>query len=95
MFAFYHCYDTETSLILGSSVNVLDQYAFGQCGFSMIKCLGINPSQLIGSPFCYSIEEGQSSISPFIEAIYVPTQSVDLYKTGSDWRRFEHWIVGF
>jgi hypothetical protein len=77
--AFYGCISL-TSITIPASVNYIDEEAFRDCtGLISIACLAIKPPSL-GFTVFYDV--------PTTIPLYVPNESVDIYKVTEDWKDF-------
>ena len=85
-YTFYDCYGFSGSLIIPTSVTTIGQYAFYDCySLSEIVMLGINPPSLGNSAFSLS---GYPPISAC--PIYVPYESLNVYKSATNWNNYEY-----
>ena len=79
-FAFYNCSGFTGNLIIGNSVTTIGYYAFQNCsGLSEIIVLQLTPPSLGSSAIPYA------SNCP----IYVPYESLNVYKTATNWRSYQ------
>ena len=79
MSAFWQC-SSMTSLTIGNSVTSIGNYAFFGCsGLTEITCKAVTPPTLENGVF--------QSVNKSIP-LYVPAQSVDLYKAADQWKEF-------
>ena len=84
--AFYGC-TSLTSVTIGNSVTLIGWSAFYNCtSLTEVYCKATTPSTLSWSVF----PETNVSLT-----IYVPTDSVDAYKTANKWRDYASIIVGY
>ncbi len=79
-YAFYNCSKLAT-LFIGSSVTTIASSAFSGCPLSSITCYAITPPSTDGF-YDYSAN------------LYVPKESVELYRTTSGWNYFTN-VYGF
>ncbi|MDE6415835.1 MAG: leucine-rich repeat protein [Duncaniella sp.] len=84
--AFAGC-DKITSLVIQSQNVDIYYKAFKMEGLESVTCLATTPP-----PFFYETPFGDVedvfSYSNYSKPLYVPAQSVDLYKTATEWRKF-------
>ncbi len=84
--AFYGC-TSLTSVTIGNSVTFIGWSAFYNCtSLTEVYCKATTPSTLSWSVF------PKTNVSL---TIYVPTDSVDAYKTANKWRDYASIIVGY
>lgn len=85
-YAFFRC-DSLTSITIPSSVTCFDAGAFYECeALTSVYCKATTP------PF---IEYSAFASTPKLINIYVPTSSVDAYKTAKYWSDYADKIVGY
>lgn len=85
--AFYPCDDLK-SIILPNSVTTIGSSAFSNCSkLKEIHCTPINPPTLGGNTVFSSIASNA--------VFYVPSASVNNYKTADVWKTFADQIVGY
>ena len=81
-YTFYNC-NQMTNVTIGKSVTSIDQYAFANCsGLKSIICLSVIPPVASGFPNTNTAK------------LYVPRESVELYRTSSGWNYFKN-VYGF
>ncbi len=80
-YAFYNC-DYLKTVVIGSSVTSIGSSAFSGCPLSYITCLATTPPTADGFPNTSTAK------------LYVPKESVELYRTTSGWNYFTN-IYGF
>lgn len=77
--AFYNCYSLKT-LIIPSSVTRIEGGAFRQCsGLTSVTCLATTPPTMTNN----NVFESTNNCP-----IYVPAQSVDAYKSATNWSTY-------
>ena len=79
--AFYDCSILNT-IVIGSSVITIGTSAFSSCPLSSITCLATTPPSASGFPNTSTAK------------LYVPKESVELYRTTSGWNYFKN-VYGF
>lgn len=85
-YAFFRC-DSLTSITIPSSVTCFDAGAFYECeALTSVYCKATTP------PF---IEYSAFASTPKLINIYVPSSSVDAYKTAKYWSDYADKIVGY
>jgi hypothetical protein len=85
-YAFDECHSL-TSINIPSGVTTIGDYAFLECDkLKSVYCESITPPTL-----GYSIFNSTS----YQKKIYVPTQSVDAYKSAKGWSTYSGYIVGY
>ena len=76
-----------TTLVIGSNVKEIGYYAFGNCSnLSDVYCKALVPPITVGYAFDYN-----SSFS----TIYVPTESVEAYKSAKWWSDYKSSFEGY
>ena len=84
---FFDC-RSLTSATIGDSVTFIGSYAFQYCiSLKSVYCKATTPPALDGSYVFYGNGSGRK--------IYVPTESVDAYKSAANWREYASDIVGY
>ena len=85
--AFYAC-TSLTSVTIGDGVTEIGYYAFYSCdSLTSVYCKATTPPVLYGD---YVFNDNGSG-----RKIYVPTESVDAYKSATNWREYASDIVGY
>ena len=85
--AFRQCEVLE-SLTIGKATTSIGEYAFYECkALKNIYCRATNPPKWDSTYTFYS--------SYYISMVYVPTESVEAYKTASGWKNLADKIVGY
>ncbi len=79
--AFYNCFNLA-NIVIGRSVTLIDAGAFFYCPLSSITCLATTPPSASGFPNTCKAK------------LYVPKESVELYRTTSGWNYFSD-VYGF
>ena len=79
-YAFYRCSGFTGSLTIGNNVQTIGDRAFSDCKFSEVKSYAITPAAAGG----YAFNNFYSS------PLYVPSESVNLYKTADEWKKFKY-----
>lgn len=84
--AFYDC-DSLTSITIPDTVNSIGNRAFSNCNdLSRVYCMATTPPKL-------GINAFDENHSRFI--IYVPSESVELYKSAPNWNNYAKMIIGY
>ena len=77
-----------TSVTIPDSVTTIGDYAFFCCGsLTSVYCKATTPPVLSGT---YVFDRNGS-----VRKIYVPTESVDAYKSATNWSEYANYIVGY
>ena len=85
--AFVYC-SSLTSVTIGDSVTTIGNYAFYVCSnLAWVYCKATTPPALGSSVFDYNNVGGRM--------IYVPTKSVNAYKSATRWNEYASAIVGY
>ena len=85
-YAFYYC-NSLTSVIIGSGVTTIRWYAFYRCdSLTSVYCKATTPPAGGSEMFNYNASGRK---------IYVPTESVEAYKSASGWKNYASDIVGY
>ncbi|MBP3423770.1 MAG: leucine-rich repeat protein [Alistipes sp.] len=85
-YAFYDC-DSLTSVTIGNSVTSIKQVAFAHCdSLKEVYCKPTTPPSLSSDGFNYLLSSAK---------IYVPSESVDIYKSATGWKTRVNQIVGY
>lgn len=82
-YAFCEC-SQLTNVTIGNSVTTIGEYAF-YCGSTCITCLAVVPPTIVNS---------DAFSNPSSKKLYVPKESVELYRTTSGWNYFTN-VYGF
>ena len=78
--------DNLTSLIITSSNTVINYFAFACDGLKTITCLATTPPKCVYGIFDYVFGYTIYNNTP----LYVPAESVSLYKTATEWKKFKY-----
>lgn len=82
-----HCFENcknFSSLIIYSSNTIINYLAFAQCRFDSITSMGQTPPKCV---YKYSYNYNFSA-SSYSKPLYVPNESIKLYKTATEWKKF-------
>ena len=91
-YAFYGC-DGLTSITISNSVTSIGSYAFAWCeNLTSVYCKPTTPPTASVNTWGYW---GAFSFNSSDRKIYVPTASVDAYKSASGWSEYASYIVGY
>jgi hypothetical protein len=86
--SFYECHNL-ISITIGKNVEKIGQASFKKCeNLSFIRVFAVNPPSLSGSKEIFDLNNN-------ISAIYVPSESIDAYKTASGWSKYANKIMPF
>ena len=86
-YAFYGC-TSLTSVIIGDSVTMIRKYAFRDCdSLTSVYCKATTPPSFGEYAVFDSIVFGRK--------IYVPTESVNAYRSAYGWSQYASYIVGY
>jgi hypothetical protein len=86
-YAFYKC-NRLTSATIGDSVTTIGSYAFYDCpSLTSVYCKATTPPSLVGTAVFDNNGSGRK--------IYVPTGSVNAYKSATNWSEYRSAIVGY
>ena len=88
-FAFNNCSNLK-SITIGSGVTSIGSYAFFGFENLSVYCKATTPPSLGTETFDYKKAGGYSVLT-----IYVPTESVNAYKSAEGWKEYADWIVGY
>ena len=92
--AFLNC-DTLTSVIIGDSITTIGRAAFWACTtLTSVYCKSTTPPSLDSLVFQY-YDDNVGGYCNLNCRIYVPTESVDTYKSASSWGEYADAIVGY
>ncbi len=84
--AFYDC-EGFTSLFLPSSVENIGYWAFDRINWTKIECEAIKPPTLkVGTVVSHSFSLNAKEKAK----LYVPAESLNLYKTATEWKDFKY-----
>ena len=97
-YAFNSCSSLE-SLTIGDSVATIGYAAFVNCeNLNTVYCKAINPPTIVdnnGYWFGFAKEDESGNICNIGCTIYVPTESVEAYKSAHGWSEYASDIVGY
>lgn len=78
--AFYYCRGFTGSLIIPNSVQTIGAGCFRSCNFGEVKSYATTPARA-----------GKNAFDSFYSSpLYVPSASVNLYKTADEWKNFQY-----
>ena len=98
-YAFNSCSGLE-SVTIGDSVTKIGYATFAYCeNLNTVYCKAINPPTTIvdnnGYWFGFAMQDESGNICNIDGTIYVPTESVEAYKSASGWSDYADAIVGY
>lgn len=84
--AFYGSYKLHT-VTIGKSVSLISGMAFSNTAIKTVYCKATTPPEILdGSLLMYGKEDLK---------VYVPSESLDLYKTSNGWSSYKDYIFGY
>ena len=89
--AFFGC-DSLTSVTIGDGVTTIGQAAFYDCtSLTSVYCKALTPPTVVNYDVDWTAFDGNASG----RMVYVPTESVQAYKTAEGWSGYADAIVGY
>lgn len=90
--AFYHCSSQSLSIILPEGLRFIGKKAFANCiSLTSCTCYAVNPPTLAFYPYSLpwlNIYPDYPFDNTSLQAIYVPRESVEAYKTAEGWEHY-------
>ena len=98
-YAFSDC-RSLTSVTIPDSVTTIGYAAFANCeNLNTVYCKAINPPTTIidnnGDWYGFAMQDESGNICSIGCTIYVPTESVEAYKSAQGWSEYAYYIVGY
>lgn len=86
--AFYHCSSQSLSIILPEGLCFIGIKAFANCiSLTSCTCYAVNPPTIAFYPWFY-FDPAYPFENTSLQAIYVPRESVEAYKTAEGWEHY-------